>query len=66
MVNTVVDPWLTRALVGLIVPPDPADVETVYWFRVKLAVTVQGPVMVPVVKVLPVRVPPQPLKVPML
>ena len=66
MVNAVDEPWLTRAFIGLIVPPDPDDVETVYWFNVKLAMTVQGPVMVPVVKVLPTRLPPQPLTLPIL
>ena len=45
MVNVVDDPWLTRALVGLMLPPDPADVETVYWFRVNAADTVHGPLI---------------------
>jgi len=66
MVNVVVEPWLIRADTGLMLPLDPADVDTGYWFKVKLAVTMQGPVMVPVVKVLPIRLPPQPFTVPML
>jgi hypothetical protein len=46
-------------------PPDPAEAETGYWFNVNVADTVQGPVMVPVINVLPTRLPPQPFTIPM-
>ncbi len=48
------------------VPPVPALVETRYGFRVKLAVTVQRPVIAPVVNVFPERLPPQPETAPKL
>ena len=62
-VKVVVDPWLTLLEVGVIVPPVPTDVETVYEFKVKVAETVHAAVIAPVVYVLPDRVPPQPVTV---
>ncbi len=48
-VKVVVAPWPPKAEVGLMVPPVPVVVETRYWFSVKLAFTVQAPVIGPVV-----------------
>ena len=52
---------MTETELGEMVPPVPALVETVFELIVKLAETVQLPVMAPVVKVLPDKLPPQPL-----
>ena len=60
-VKVVFNPWLTVRDVGLIDPPVPADVLTVYVFSVNVALTVQAPVMAPVVYVVPTKLPPQPL-----
>ena len=38
------EPWFTvRAAVGLMLPPDPAEGVTVYYFKVNIALTVQAP-----------------------
>lgn len=62
-VNVVVDPWLTTLEVGVIVPPVLTAVDTVYEFKVNVALTVQTAVIAPVVYVLPDRVPPHPVTV---
>src|SRR5690606_40640199 len=59
--SVVVLPWRMVWLVGVTEPPLPAVAVTLYWFWLNVAVTAQAAVTGPVVKVLPLSVPLQPM-----